>query len=448
LSLGIFASAASLATDDGVERPAPGKAPTAFRIWKAGENPTDYGVHRFTKESANLLMADQGVRGNLYSIDVDHLSHDPKAPPENHEAMGWHKLATRETSEGPELWAVDVEWTDEVKAGLESKVPKWRYFSPAYAVDKKTGEILSYTNTAITNSPATHRVTALASIQRTIAATRRARAMSDNRLIQQILAAAASKKMTAKECLAALWGDDEEKKTEAMLMVAAAFPEEEGDDEKKKEAARKAAADEAEKKKEEDRKASEAEAEKKKEEARKASEDEKKKEEATKMAANTLALATELQQIKAERAAEKAAALAKEAAEARAAIFAKRPDIGATQREALSGLPNDQIEKVLATWPRVQAAPGSSVAALGAGSNREERVGYQARMSEEEQAIYASTNRAPVIYARAKEVGSASVLSMSDPALADARMKELEVEAKRLGMASPFGRNAKFGMGA
>jgi Mu-like prophage I protein len=169
----VFASAAPLTNDSGVERPGPGKAPTAFRIWKSGDNVTDYGVHRFTRESAAAILADQGVRGNLYSIDVDHLSHDPKAPAENHAAVGWHRLATRDSENGPELWAVDVEWTDDVKAGLEAKVPKWRYFSPAYSVDKKTGEIMGYSNLALTSSPATHCVTELATVQNLIAASRR-----------------------------------------------------------------------------------------------------------------------------------------------------------------------------------------------------------------------------------------------------------------------------------
>lgn len=443
LSLAVFASAAPLGVEAGVERPSPGAAPTAFRIWKAGDNPTDYGVHRFTKESANMLLAQQGVRGNLYSIDVDHLSHNEKAPPESRKAVGWHTLAVRDSEAGPELWAENVEWTDEVKAGLEAKVPEWRYFSPAYAVDKKTGEILSYSNTAITNNPATHRVTALATLQKSIAAAQRAKVMSVERQIQHVFAAAATKKMTAAELCAAMMGDDEEKKTEAMMMIAAAFPGEEGD-EKKKEEARKASEAEAEKKKEEStRKASEDEAEKKKEEARKASEDEAKK-----MAANTIAMATELQQIKASLAAKEAADAAKAIADQRTAIFAKRPDISKEQRTALEALPNDKIEAVLATWPRVIAAPGSSVAALGVGGERQERVGYVGHMSEEEQAIYASLNRVPVAATRSKEIGSASVLSMSDPAFADARMKELEIEAKALGMSSPFGRHQKFGMGA
>jgi phage I-like protein len=148
---------------DGVERSATG-APTAFRIWRAGVNVTDYGPHLFTRASAVKLMSAQSMRGNLFSIDVDHLSLSKEAPPEARKAAGFHRLAVRPSPDGPECWAVDVEWTDAVRAGLEKNPPEWRYFSPAYDVNK-SGEIIAYLNTALTNNPATWGVTALASMR-------------------------------------------------------------------------------------------------------------------------------------------------------------------------------------------------------------------------------------------------------------------------------------------
>ena len=145
-----------------VERPAPGKAPTAFRIWRAGDNRTDKGRVVLTARSAATLMAAQSARGNIYSIDVDHLSLSDTAPPEARKAVGWHRLAVRDGAGGEELWAVDVSWTPAVKAGLESQPPEWRYFSPAYDVDAETREVTRYLNTAVTNNPATWQVTALA----------------------------------------------------------------------------------------------------------------------------------------------------------------------------------------------------------------------------------------------------------------------------------------------
>jgi hypothetical protein len=144
-------------TDDGVER-GPDGAPIAFRIWRAGSNPTDKGDTVFSPRSAEFLMADQAKRGNLYSIDVDHLSVLQTAPPESRKAVGWHRLEVR----GGELWAVDVKWTDAVREGLKTDPPEWRYFSPAYVRDDKSSEVLAYLNTALTNNPATWNVAELA----------------------------------------------------------------------------------------------------------------------------------------------------------------------------------------------------------------------------------------------------------------------------------------------
>lgn len=247
------------AKGDGVELAADG-TPKAFRIWTFGENPTDHGVHTFSKESARLLAREQELRGNLYSIDVDHLSLSEGAPPESRKAVGWHRLEVR--ADG--LWAVDVQWTDAVRAGLTKDPPEWRYFSPAYDT-KKSGEVVSYVNTALTNNPATWSVTAIA-----------ARTSSKETVMDPM-----------KDALAAMAGDDDEKKAEARAWLKkaaadeksehcsrakaalAAFGEPDGDegkggagdgdgDEKKAEkkaaegepdeAAKKAAADDAEKK--------------------------------------------------------------------------------------------------------------------------------------------------------------------------------------------------------
>jgi hypothetical protein len=146
-----------------VERPAPGKAPTAFRIWAAGPNPTDHGPTVFSPRSAECLIEQQATRGNLYSIDLDHLSLETNRPAEAGRAAGWHKLAVRPDENGaPELWAVDVEWCPDIREGLEMDPPKWRYFSPAYTTNAETGEVISYLNTALCINPATWSNTQLA----------------------------------------------------------------------------------------------------------------------------------------------------------------------------------------------------------------------------------------------------------------------------------------------
>lgn len=152
----------ALASEMLVERPAPGAAPTAFRIWAAGENVADDGPIFFTPRSAQLLMSQQTARARLYSIDFDHLSLQKDRPPTAGRASGWHSLAVRNDAMGqPELWAVGVEWCADAKVGLEQDPPLWRFFSPAFDVDAN-GEVVSYTNLALCINPMTHGLPELA----------------------------------------------------------------------------------------------------------------------------------------------------------------------------------------------------------------------------------------------------------------------------------------------
>ncbi|MDB4946224.1 MAG: hypothetical protein JWP97_5758 [Labilithrix sp.] len=147
-----------------VERPAPGKAPTAFRIWAYGENLCDdIDTVVFSERSAEALLAEQKSRGRLYGFDFDHRSVMTDVSPDAAKASGWHVLDVREYDGKPELWASQCDWTDQARAGLESTPPEWRYFSPCFFTDKKTREVTSYVNCALTNSPLTHGLPALAS---------------------------------------------------------------------------------------------------------------------------------------------------------------------------------------------------------------------------------------------------------------------------------------------
>lgn len=181
---------------DGVERLTEADPPSAFRIWKSGENVTDHGPTRFTERSALLLMAEQLKRGNRYSMDVNHLSLNHDAPIQNQRAVGFFSIDVREG----ELWAVDCEWTDLVRAGLVSNPPEWKYFSPAYEIDKETSEVVSLLNCALTNNPATHHVTALAT-------------RAEKKAVR----------MNYEDVCAALESGDEDKKAAAMEAIRALF---------------------------------------------------------------------------------------------------------------------------------------------------------------------------------------------------------------------------------
>lgn len=146
---------------DTVERPSKGEAPTAWRIWTSGENFSDKGSIFFTNESARLLLSEQEARQRRYVVDFDHLSLTTDRPAEAGRAAGWHSLAVR----NGELWAVDVEWCADAKAGLEEKPPRWKYFSPAFHVDK-SDQVVSYVNCALCVNPLSRGIPELAAFTR------------------------------------------------------------------------------------------------------------------------------------------------------------------------------------------------------------------------------------------------------------------------------------------
>lgn len=210
---------ATLFEDARVERDAPGRAPTAFRLWQAGRNDSDDGPVFFTKKSAELLLEEQAARGRLYSSDFDHLSLERNRPATAGRASGYHRLEVRPDENGePELWAIANDWTKDAREGLEQDPPLWRYYSPAFAVDKD-GVIVSYINFALCINPKTHKLPELAAL--------RAAAQTG---------ADAMKRSEALALLAKIRSNDasEDEKQEALAALASAFPDGDGEEDKDK----------------------------------------------------------------------------------------------------------------------------------------------------------------------------------------------------------------------
>jgi hypothetical protein len=88
-------------------------------------------------------------------VDINHCSLDKTTPLENQKAVGFFSLEVR----AGELWATDCEWTPSTRVAF--RAGEWKYFSPAYDVDVKTAEVVSFLNCALTNTPATWGVQAL-----------------------------------------------------------------------------------------------------------------------------------------------------------------------------------------------------------------------------------------------------------------------------------------------
>lgn len=139
------------------------EAPTELRIFKAGANDTTKGVFNFTAQSAELVMRAAADWGNDLSFDYEHAALQPvdNGPVP---AAGWFRLELRDTPDGPELWAVDIRWTDRARQMIEAR--EIRYISPAFTTSAD-GEITSLVNVALTNLPATKRLEPLiaASVQ-------------------------------------------------------------------------------------------------------------------------------------------------------------------------------------------------------------------------------------------------------------------------------------------
>ena len=81
-----------------------------------------------------------------HALDVE----DPD--PQHQKAAGWFDLEVRETDDGPELWAVNIEWTPAAYKAIEDK--EWGYFSPWCMAEVETGRVVELRNIALTNDPA------------------------------------------------------------------------------------------------------------------------------------------------------------------------------------------------------------------------------------------------------------------------------------------------------
>ena len=111
-------------------------------------------------ELAAAIIADFEARQNDTVIDYEHqtmliVENGQPAP-----AAGWFsKLEWR--SDG--LYAVDVRWTERATTLIEGE--EYKYISPVFTYDKKTGAIKSLLNAALTNNPALDGMEAVAASQ-------------------------------------------------------------------------------------------------------------------------------------------------------------------------------------------------------------------------------------------------------------------------------------------
>jgi phage I-like protein len=133
--------------------------PTEFLMIPMGKYETTKGDFFLTQSNAQRIIAQLEDEGVDINMDWEHES--VNGTPGRKDAAGWFNVELR--SDG--LWATNVKWTDDAAEALASA--KVRYISPAFHVDEETMEVVSFTNCALTNRPATKKAQALVAASKT-----------------------------------------------------------------------------------------------------------------------------------------------------------------------------------------------------------------------------------------------------------------------------------------
>jgi len=95
------------------------------------------------------MLAFQEHGADRLPIDFDHGMLAAVKTPETSVAAGWFTPAIVDNK----LMALNVEWTERAAAMLRGR--EFRFLSPAFNYDRKTGQITQLLNVALTNLPAT-----------------------------------------------------------------------------------------------------------------------------------------------------------------------------------------------------------------------------------------------------------------------------------------------------
>lgn len=184
-----------------------GKAPAAFQIFPKGPELATVDGRNFKLSDPQALVEKVNAGALPILVDYDHLSAFDVDEGGQSRAAGWiQKLEIR----GGEVWAV-VEWTITAAEAIASR--EWRFISPEFYADKKTGEITGLAAAALVNRPA-FQMTALASATSTAKETDMFKAIAK--------ALGLKEDATEEEILAAIQKRDQDHETELAAIKAKA----------------------------------------------------------------------------------------------------------------------------------------------------------------------------------------------------------------------------------
>lgn len=148
----------------GVELTA-GAAPTDFRIIPAGEfrswdgRPAECNAWVCTEEDGRRIVAELNALTSKRVIDYEHATLHAKKTGNKAPAAGWFQSAEWRPDG---VWLTGVDWTAEAAQEIVDK--KYRYVSPVFSYDQKTGRVGSLFHAALTNDPGLDGLTDLAAL--------------------------------------------------------------------------------------------------------------------------------------------------------------------------------------------------------------------------------------------------------------------------------------------
>ena len=122
--------------------------PIEFRIFSTGVNRSEKGDFLFDAASAASVMAEYLAHGKALLFDFNHGTTLPMPSVEQGIAAG--EFVPEVRADG--LYATRIKWTPRAQELLRAK--EYRFFSPYFMHDEKTGRILRLINCALTNLPA------------------------------------------------------------------------------------------------------------------------------------------------------------------------------------------------------------------------------------------------------------------------------------------------------
>lgn len=147
------------------DQPLPPPGFKEFRVLPAGVFRTNDGSGRpanlpgwiMNGGIAAMIAANLATRDDVL-IDYEHQSLRATESGKLAPAAGWFKRV--EWREGDGLYAVDVRWTDRAAAMIRAR--EYRFVSPVFNFNNKTGEVLNIVNVGLVNHPALSGLTDLA----------------------------------------------------------------------------------------------------------------------------------------------------------------------------------------------------------------------------------------------------------------------------------------------